>query len=57
MGTRFGAEAESYDRVRPRYPAGIYEWIDAHAGGPGRVADVGRAPGSSGPASRHAGGR
>lgn len=45
MGTRFGAEAESYDRVRPRYPAGIYEWIAAHAGGPGRVADVGAGTG------------
>ncbi|WP_019157375.1 class I SAM-dependent methyltransferase [Brevibacterium senegalense] len=45
MGTRFGAEAESYDRVRPRYPAGIYEWIKARVGGPGTAADVGAGTG------------
>ena len=41
MGTRFGEAAQAYDRVRPRYPAGIYDWIEERVASPASVVDVG----------------
>ncbi|HJA37443.1 MAG TPA: class I SAM-dependent methyltransferase [Candidatus Brevibacterium intestinigallinarum] len=45
MGTRFGDVAQAYDRVRPRYPAGIYDWIDERVAGPASAVDVGAGTG------------
>jgi len=46
----FGAEAERYDRMRPRYPAALVDHL--LAGGPARVLDVGCGTGIAGLAFR-----
>src|SRR5699024_4827415 len=45
MGTRFGEAASVYDRVRPRYPQELYDWIQEARPEPGRAADVGAGTG------------
>lgn len=45
MGTRFGADAQTYDRVRPRYPAEVFDWIGSLAGAGRRAVDVGAGTG------------
>ena len=45
MGTRFGEAAQAYDRVRPRYPAGIYDWVEERVASPASVVDVGAGTG------------
>lgn len=45
MGTRFGEAASTYDRVRPRYPNAVYDWISSYFTGVGRAADVGAGTG------------
>jgi SAM-dependent methyltransferase len=40
-GENFGADADRYDRTRPRYPEPLIEWLAAAAGPGGRVLDVG----------------
>lgn len=45
VGTRFGESAAVYDRVRPRYPDAVYDWLAEETTAPGRCADVGAGTG------------
>lgn len=55
MGTRFGEAAAVYDRVRPRYPDAVYDWLHAAFTAPGRCADVGAGTGIFGAGLRDRG--
>lgn len=55
MGTRFGEAAAEYDRVRPRYPEEVYDWIESRCGKPDTVADVGAGTGIFGEGMRRRG--
>lgn len=55
MGLRFGEAASTYDRVRPRYPGEVYDWVLRHVGAPGRAADVGAGTGIFGEGLRDRG--
>lgn len=55
VGTRFGEVASAYDRVRPRYPDEVYDWILSERDSPGRAADVGAGTGIFGAGLRERG--
>lgn len=55
VGTRFGEAAAVYDRVRPRYPDAVYDWLQEAISTPGRCADVGAGTGIFGTGLRERG--
>ncbi len=55
VGTRFGEAAAVYDRVRPRYPEAVYDWLQGAVLAPGRCADVGAGTGIFGAGLRERG--
>lgn len=55
VGTRFGEAASVYDRVRPRYPDAVYDWLQATTTTPGRCVDVGAGTGIFGTGLRDRG--
>ena len=55
VGTRFGEAAAVYDRVRPRYPNAVYDWLAEEVMAPVRCADVGAGTGIFGTGMRDRG--